>query len=60
MRAVSLESRLSTFSEYWQPRTVAQFNGNDVMVVKTKGGVRLAAGTPNTGDARTAAPRRVI
>ena len=116
MRAVNLESKLSTFSEYYQPRTVAEFNGHDVMVVKTKGefvwhkhdetddfflvlkgrltiemrdgsvslgpgelfvvpkGVEhrpVAAeevhlllieptGTPNTGDARTAAPRRVI
>ena len=37
MRAVNLESKLSTFSEYYQPRTVAEFNGHDVMVVKTKG-----------------------
>jgi mannose-6-phosphate isomerase-like protein (cupin superfamily) len=116
MRAVNLESKLSTFAEHWQPRTVAQFNGHDVMVVKTKGefvwhkhdetddfflvlkgrltielrdgSVSLGpgelfvvpkgvehrpvapeevhllliepTGTPNTGDARTAAPRRVI
>ena len=37
MNEVNLASRLSTFSEYWQPRTVAMFNGHDVMVVKTKG-----------------------
>ena len=116
MRGVNLESKLSTFSEHWQPRTVAQFNGHDVMVAKTKGefvwhkhdetddfflvlkgrltielrdgSVSLGpgelfvvpkgvehrpvaedevhlllieqTGTPNTGDARTAAPRRVI
>jgi mannose-6-phosphate isomerase-like protein (cupin superfamily) len=37
MRPVNLESKLSTFSEHWQPRTVGQFNGHDVMVVKAKG-----------------------
>jgi mannose-6-phosphate isomerase-like protein (cupin superfamily) len=116
MTAVSLESKLATFSEHWQPRTVAQFNENDVMVVKVKGefiwhkhddtddfflvlkgnltielrdrAVHLGpgelfvvpkgvehrpvapeevhllliepTGTPNTGDAATAQPRRVI
>ena len=116
MPAVNLESKLSTFSDHWQPRTVAQFNGHDVMVVKTKGefiwhkhddtddfflvlkgrltiqlrdgSVTLGpgelfvvpkgvehrpvapeevhllliepSGTPNTGDPKTAAPRRVI
>jgi len=34
---VSLAARLATFSEHWQPRTVAEFNGNDLMVVKAKG-----------------------
>ena len=37
MRAVNLEAKLATFSEYYQPRTVAVFNGHDVIVVKTKG-----------------------
>jgi mannose-6-phosphate isomerase-like protein (cupin superfamily) len=37
MNAVNLAEKLSTFSEHWQPRTVSQFNGNDVMVVKAKG-----------------------
>ena len=111
---INLAEKLATFSELWAPRTVAQFNGHDVMVVKLKGefvwhkhddtddfflvlsgtidielrdrivtlhegelfivpkGVehRPVAreeahvlliepkGTPNTGDARTAAPRR--
>jgi len=35
--AVNLEARLATFAEHWQPRTVAQFNGHDVMVVKAQG-----------------------
>jgi mannose-6-phosphate isomerase-like protein (cupin superfamily) len=37
MSTVNLEVKLSQFSEYWAPRTVAQFNGHDVMVVKSKG-----------------------
>jgi mannose-6-phosphate isomerase-like protein (cupin superfamily) len=113
---VNLAGVLATFSERWSPRTVALFNGHDVMVVKAKGefvwhrheetddfflvlagsldielrgstvtlgpgelyvvpkGVehRTVAreevhlllleptGTPNTGDRRTAAPRKVI
>jgi hypothetical protein len=94
MSAINLAAKLATFSEHWQPRTVAQFNGHDLMVVKVKGEftcpgtVKLGpgelfvvpkgvehrpvakeeahlllierSGTPNTGDAATAAPRRVI
>lgn len=116
MTAIDLAEKLSTFSEYWRPRVVAEFNDDDVMVVKTKGefvwhkhddtddfflvlkgtlaielrdrtvtvgpgqlfivpkGVehRPVAkeevhlllieprGTPNTGDAATAQPRRVV
>ena len=37
MRQVNLEAKLATFSEHWQPRTVAEFNGHDVMVVKVQG-----------------------
>jgi mannose-6-phosphate isomerase-like protein (cupin superfamily) len=37
MQPVNLSEKLSTFSEHWQPRTVAQFNGHDVMVVKVHG-----------------------
>ena len=116
MSAVNLAAKLAAFAEHWQPRTVGQFNGHDLMVVKVKGeftwhkhddtddfflvlkgnltielrerSVHLGAGelfvvpkgvehrpvakkeahvlliersgTPNTGDAATAAPRRVI
>ena len=116
MNAVNLAARLATFSAHWQPRTVSQFNGHDIMVVKARGefvwhrhddtddlflvlqgrltielrdgdvtlgpgdlfvvprGVEHRpvaaeevhlmiierAGTPNTGDPDTAAPRRVI
>lgn len=116
MNPVNLDAKLATFSEPFQPRTVARFNGHDVMVVKAKGefvwhshadtddfflvlsgrlvielrdrkvllgpgelfvvprGVEHRpvaeeevhllliepTGTPNTGDAATAAPRRVV
>ena len=113
--AISLADKLGDFTEYWQPRTVAEFNGHDIMVVKAKGefvwhkhdetddlflvlrgrlviqlrdgDVELGpgelfivpkgvehrpvareevhllliepSGTPNTGDVRTAAPRKL-
>src|SRR5512144_115454 len=116
MNGVNLAAKLAKFSDHWQPRTVAQFNGHDVMVAKVQGefiwhkhddtddfflvldgqltielrdrSVQLGpgemyivpkgvehrpvardeaqillmerTGTPNTGDAATAAPRRVI
>ncbi len=37
MSAVNLKDKLAMFSEHWSPRIVADFNGNDVMVVKVKG-----------------------
>jgi mannose-6-phosphate isomerase-like protein (cupin superfamily) len=37
MHAVNLSEKLATFAEHWQPRTVGQFNGHDLMVVKVKG-----------------------
>jgi mannose-6-phosphate isomerase-like protein (cupin superfamily) len=37
VNAVNLAQKLATFAEYWQPRTVGQFNGHDLMVVKVKG-----------------------
>ena len=116
MQPINLADKLATFAEHWQPRTVGQFNGHDLMVVKVKGefvwhehadsddfflvlkgrltiqttdgnvtlgpgelfvvprGVQHCpraeeethllliepAGTPNTGNAATAAERRVI
>lgn len=36
-RAINLAGKLATFEGHWQPRTVATFNGHDVMVVKVKG-----------------------
>lgn len=116
MNPINLAEKLATFSDHWQPRTVGQFNGHDLMLVKVKGefvwhaheetddfflvlkgriridmregSVSLGpgemfvvprgvehrpvadeeshvlliepSGTPNTGRAETAAPRRVI
>jgi mannose-6-phosphate isomerase-like protein (cupin superfamily) len=37
MKSINLAAKLSTFSEYWQPRVVGQFNGHDLMVAKLKG-----------------------
>lgn len=37
MNAINLAAKLSTFTGLWQPRTVGQFNGHDLMVVKVKG-----------------------
>lgn len=35
--AINLAAKLETFDEHWSPRTVATFNGHDVMVVKVQG-----------------------
>jgi mannose-6-phosphate isomerase-like protein (cupin superfamily) len=37
MAVINLAAKLAEFSEPWQPRTVAEFNGHDVMVVKARG-----------------------
>ena len=37
MNAINLAAKLATFAKYYQPRTMAQFNGHDVMLVKVKG-----------------------
>ena len=37
MDKVNLAAKLATFAEHWQPRTVGQFNGHDLMVAKAKG-----------------------
>jgi mannose-6-phosphate isomerase-like protein (cupin superfamily) len=34
---INLTEKLATFSEYFSPRTVAEYNGNDVMVAKLLG-----------------------
>lgn len=115
-QVVDLSEKLRQFTDHWAPRTVAEFNRHDIMVVKVKGefnwhshpetddfflvlkgklhidlpdttvtlgpgqlfvvprGVQHRprapeevemlliepTGTPNSGDPKTAAPRRVI
>ena len=34
---INLADKLATFAEHWSPRTVAQLNDYDVMVVKVQG-----------------------
>ena len=34
---IDLAEKLATFTDHWGPRTVASFNGHDVMVVKVQG-----------------------
>ena len=43
---INLAEKLATFSEYWSPRTVAQLNDHDVMVVKVKGEFVTSMTTP--------------
>lgn len=35
--SVNLQNKLKQFSDHWNPRTVSEFNGHDVMVAKIKG-----------------------
>ena len=37
LKAIDLAGKLATFSEHYRPKTVGQFNGHDLMVVKIKG-----------------------
>jgi len=37
LRSINLAEKLAGFTERWQPRTVAEFNGHDIMVVKAQG-----------------------
>ncbi|MEO1678148.1 MAG: cupin domain-containing protein [Pseudomonadota bacterium] len=37
MQKINLDEKLALFSTHWDPRIVAQYNGNDVMVVKFQG-----------------------
>jgi len=47
--AINLEEKLATFNQPWSPKTVALFNGHDVMVVKAKGAFNWHS-HPDTGD----------
>ena len=37
MNPINLSDKLASFSEHWAPKTITNFNGHDVMVVKVKG-----------------------
>jgi mannose-6-phosphate isomerase-like protein (cupin superfamily) len=37
VNAIDLAEKLATFTGYWQPRTIGQFNDHDLMVAKAKG-----------------------
>src|ERR1700752_2833691 len=37
MKSVNLAEKLETFADYWQPRTIGEFNGHDLRIVKIKG-----------------------
>jgi mannose-6-phosphate isomerase-like protein (cupin superfamily) len=37
VKPVDLAEKLAEFTEHWQPRTVAEFNGHDIMVAKVQG-----------------------
>ncbi|MEL6913758.1 MAG: cupin domain-containing protein [Pseudomonadota bacterium] len=37
MKAINLAEKLALFDTHWDPKVVAAYNGNDVMVVKFKG-----------------------
>ena len=37
MTSINLAEKLSRVSDWWQPRTIGEFNGHDLMVVKLKG-----------------------
>jgi mannose-6-phosphate isomerase-like protein (cupin superfamily) len=36
-QAIDLHRKLTLFNDHWSPRTVAEYNGHDVMVVKVQG-----------------------
>ncbi|WP_347310859.1 cupin domain-containing protein [Defluviimonas sp. SAOS-178_SWC] len=37
MKVVNLAQKLSLFDTHWDPKVVASYNGNDIMVVKFQG-----------------------
>lgn len=39
-QVIDLNAKLATFEGHWQPRTVCEYNGHDVMVVKVQGEYR--------------------
>lgn len=37
LEAIDLKAKLATFEGHWQPRTVGEYNGHDLMVAKVRG-----------------------
>ncbi len=37
MLPINLEQKLDTFIDHWQPRTIAEFNGHDILLAKAMG-----------------------
>lgn len=48
-QAIDLHAKLAAFEGHWQPRTVCEYNGHDVMVVKVEGEYRWHE-HPDTDD----------
>jgi hypothetical protein len=58
---INLAEKLAQFIEHWTPRTVAQLNDCDIMAEEETHLLLIEpSGTPNTGNAATAAQRRTI
>ena len=49
MRPINLAEKLGQFTEHWSPKIVADYNGNDVMVVKVLGAFNWHS-HPDTDD----------
>jgi mannose-6-phosphate isomerase-like protein (cupin superfamily) len=49
MNSIDLSEKLTRFHDHWAPRTVAEYNGHDVMVVKVQGDYRWHS-HPDTDD----------
>lgn len=49
MKPVNLAEKLALFDTHWDPKVVADFNGNDIMVVKFEGEFPFHD-HPNTDD----------
>ena len=48
-QAIDLHAKLASFEGHWQPRTVCEYNGHDVMVVKVQGEFKWHS-HPDTDD----------
>jgi hypothetical protein len=59
MDPVNLAAKLATFGDHWQPRTVFLVLAGHLTIELRDRSVRLGPGE-HTGDAATAAPRRVV